>query len=373
MRILVTGGAGFIGRHLVESLAEAGHSVVIYDSYDEQVHVRGAGQSMTDLPGRVIEGDIRDYESLKACILDEDVEVIFHEAAAVGVGQSMYEIARYVEVNSLGTANLLDILANNKHEVRKIIVASSMSIYGEGTFECLQHGRIYPKVRTQQQLTRREWEFRCSECGEFLVSLPTDENKHLNPTSIYATTKRDQEEMFLQFGEAYKIPSVALRYFNVYGQGQSISNPYTGVAAIFAGRLLNNRPPFIFEDGGQSRDFVHVSDIVKANLMAMEKDEADYQVFNVGTGRPVTVLEVANVLSQSLGKNIEPELLGKYRAGDIRHCFSDISRIRSHLGFEPEMSFEEGMKDLVEWLSAQKADDHLQDALTELEKRHLTG
>jgi dTDP-L-rhamnose 4-epimerase len=361
--VLVTGGAGFIGSYLVDALVREGHSVRVFDSLEPQVH--GTGRRAPDYlnpSAELVIGDVRDRDALQEAL--DGIDVVFHFAAAVGVGQSMYEIHRYVEANTLGGATLLDILANDRHGVRKLVVASSMSIYGEGKYECEECGVAYPQLRSEEQLRARRWEMLCPECGAETRPLPTDESKTLYPTSIYAVTKRDHEEMFLCFGRAYNVPTVALRFFNVYGPRQALSNPYTGVAAIFSSRLLNGRPPVIYEDGLQSRDFVHVEDIVRACLLAMESDKADYQVFNVGTGRPLSVLAVAKVLIDNLADGqIEPEIVGQYRRGDIRHCFADIGKIREVLGFVPQVSFEDGVADLIAWVGEQHVADafHLVD------------
>jgi len=374
MKVLVTGGAGFVGSHLVDELVARGHDVVVYDSLDAQVHVDGGSKPVYLAEGaRFIKGDVRDRERLEKCLLSDGIEVVFHEAAVVGVGQSMYEIRRYVDVNSVGTATLLDILANSKHHVRKIVVASSMSIYGEGSYECAEHGTVYPRLRSSDQLAKHDWEMRCPICGASTSPSLTSEDKPLNPTSTYATSKRDQEELVLQFGLAYGVPAVALRYFNIYGTRQSLSNPYTGVAAIFASRLLNGRRPLIFEDGLQARDFVHVSDIVKANLLAMEQSGADYCALNVGTGRSTTVKDVALTLATQLGLDIEPEILGEFRAGDIRNCVADIADIRQRLDFTPATQFADGMHELAGWLREAESEDRSEVAMMELRKHGLTS
>lgn len=365
MKILVTGGAGFVGSHLVDELTKK-HEVIIYDNLEPQVH-----KNIPDYlnsSAEFVREDIRNRTKLKGALAD--CEVVFHQAAMVGVGQSMYQIERYMDVNTMGTAKLLDILANEEHDVKKLIVASSMSIYGEGKYECSECGIIYPLLRSNEQLKKKEWEMKCPSCGKIIKPVPTDENKPLQPTSIYAISKKDQEEMCLAVGKAYGIPTVALRYFNIYGPRQALSNPYTGVCAIFSSRIKNGNPPIIFEDGLQTRDFISVHDIVEANLLVMEKSTANYEVFNVGTGKPVSILDIANTLSKLYGKAPRPEIVNKFRAGDIRHCFASISKIQN-LGFKPLFSFEDGMRELVEWGKTQEADDKSDTAYQELKARGL--
>jgi dTDP-L-rhamnose 4-epimerase len=370
-KILVTGGAGFIGSFLVDALIERGHEVRIYDALVPQVH--GAEQPLPpylNAAAEFIKGDVRDRDELARAL--EGVDVVYHLAAAVGVGQSMYQIQYYTEMNSLGGAVLLDILANAKHNVRKMVVASSMSIYGEGKYECQEHGIVYPRLRSEEQLKARQWEMRCPHCQRDVQPLPTDEDKPLYPTSIYAVTKRDHEEMFLSTGVAYGIPAVALRFFNTYGPRQALSNPYTGVMAIFSGRLLNEQPPIIYEDGQQSRDFIHVRDIVQGLLLAMERPEADYQVFNLGTGVPTSVLEIAGMLSEHLtGGEIKPEIRNQFRAGDIRHCYADVTAARRLLGFKPSISLAEGLEDLLAWVREQSAEDRFDQVERELATKSL--
>jgi dTDP-L-rhamnose 4-epimerase len=367
MKILVTGGAGFIGSHLVDRLAEK-NEVVVLDNLESQVHTNGAPTYLNEQAGYIFE-DIRTAETLKKAI--EGVEVIFHEAAAVGVGQSMYEISKYVEVNTCATASLLHLLVNTEHEVKKLIVASSQSIYGEGAYSCEQCGPVYPLLRSENQLKQRQWEIRCTSCGRIASPVPTTESKPLNPSSIYAITKRDQEEMCLAVGKAYGLPTVALRYFNVYGPRQSLNNPYTGVCAIFSARIKNNNPPLIFEDGRQMRDFISVHDVVNANIAAMKNVKSNYEVFNVGTGRPTTIIDIASTLARLFNKTITPEVKHKYRAGDTRHCFADISKITSALGFKPKTTFDEGIQDLVAWGKDTEAVDRFEKAQKDLEQRGL--
>lgn len=373
--ILVTGGAGFIGSHLVDALVERGEKIRVLDSLDAQVHGNGTGRPalIEDhvAAGRVefLKGDVRDPDVVDEAL--EGIEVVFHQAAAVGVGQSMYRIADYVGSNSVGAAVLLERIVHGDAPVRKMIVASSMSIYGEGKYRCARHGIVHPPLRTADQFQRGEWEMQCPECGQELEPLPTDEGKPVDPTSVYAITKRDHEELFLTVGKAYDIPTVALRYFNVYGPRQSLGNPYTGVAAIFTSRLLNGQPPLVFEDGRQSRDFIHVSDIVRANLLALDSEEANGRVYNVGTGRRLDLLEMIDALRERLG-GPEPKIVGKFRKGDIRHCYGDIGRIEEELGFEPRVPFEDGIEDLAAWAADQEPEDRVAEATRELEAAGLT-
>jgi dTDP-L-rhamnose 4-epimerase len=370
-RILVTGGAGFIGSFLVDALVERGHDVRVYDALVPQVH--GAKQALPSYlnpNAEFVQGDVRDRESLAKAL--DGVDVVFHLAAAVGVGQSMYEIEYYTSANTLGGAVLLDLLANTKHRVRKILVASSMSIYGEGKYHCDEHGPVYPKLRPDAQLQARDWEMKCPRCGRDVSLLPTDEEKPLYPTSIYAITKRDHEEMFLSTGFAYGIPAVALRFFNTYGPRQALSNPYTGVMAIFSGRLLNRQPPVIYEDGQQSRDFIHVRDIVQGLLLAMDKPEADHQVFNLGTGVPSSISHVAEMLTRHLtGGEVQPQILNQFRAGDIRHCYADVTKAHDLLGFEPRITLQEGLGDLLAWVGEQTAQDRFAQVERELAAKAL--
>lgn len=367
MRTLVTGGAGFIGSHVVQELVRRGDQVVVLDSLEEQVH----GGATPDLPASVelIVGDVGDREAADRALAG--VDRVVHLAAAVGVGQSMYEIARYTERNTMQTAIFLERLVAQRPMPARLVVASSMSIYGEGEYECSEHGRMAPPPRPEEQLLARQWELVCPHCDGELRPVGTRETKPLIPTSIYAITKRDHEELCLVTGGAYGIPAVALRFFNVYGPGQALSNPYTGVAAIFASRLLNGRPPIIFEDGEQSRDFIHVSDIVRAITLALESEKAAGHAVNLGTGRPSTVAQIAQALSAGLDVDIEPIRNGQYRAGDIRHCVADAQRARELLDFEAATTLEDGMRALLEWLADQEAVDRVDDATRELAARGL--
>lgn len=368
--ILVTGGAGFVGSHLVDALLAAGHKVRIFDNLTPQVH----GEAVPDYlspEAELVRGDMQDASAVRRAL--DGVEVVFHMAAAVGVGQSMYEISHYMGTNTQGTAILLQELLNRRSKVQKLIVASSMSIYGEGKYLCAQCGETASQLRSNEQLKTRQWEMACQQCGGVLTPSPTDESKPLQCSSIYALSKKDQEEMTLLFGRTYSLPVVALRFFNIYGPRQALSNPYTGVAAIFASRLLNGNPPLVFEDGKQMRDFVSVQDIVQANLLAMEHSGGDGMALNVGSGEPVSILEVALALAKALQSDVPPELTDKYRAGDIRHCFADISAARAHLGYTPKVRFAEGIKDLVAWLRLQQPQDRAAEAVAQLSNFGLTA
>jgi dTDP-L-rhamnose 4-epimerase len=283
----------------------------------------------------------------------------------------MYEIHRYVRANDLGTAVLLEAILERRPQIKKLVVASSMSIYGEGAYTCAKCGSVSPQLRPVEQLLERRWELECPKCGEHLSPAPTPEDKPLFPTSVYAVTKQDQEQFCLAVGRSYGIPSVALRYFNVYGTRQALSNPYTGVCAIFSARLLNANRPLVFEDGEQTRDFVHVSDIVRANLLALDSNRANYEAINIGTGVATSIRAVSRLLAEGLGLNLDPEIVGKYREGDIRHCVADISKAKALLGYEPQVSLERGIPELLSWVRAQAAQDQVASATAELESRQL--
>ncbi len=370
MRVLVTGGAGFIGSHLVDRLLLAGHEVRVLDSLDPQVHSGWPDYLAADVER--IEGDVRDHAAVKGAL--KGVDRLVHLAAAVGVGQSMYEIERYTSVNAIGAAVVLEEAMGVRAQLEKVVVASSMSIYGEGLYRCPAEDVLHaPEPRSDAQLSRREWELVCPSCETPLEPTGTPESKALQPLSIYAVGKRDHEEMFLAWGRAYKVPTTALRFFNVYGPRQALSNPYTGVAAIFASRLLNGRPPVVFEDGRQSRDFVHVTDIAAGIEAALEPDSGDFRAINLGTGVSTSVHRVAEVLARELGVDVQAELRQEYRAGDIRHCFADVSLARQELGYEPHVVFDDGMSELAEWLAGQEAEDRVEEATAALIKRGLAG
>jgi dTDP-L-rhamnose 4-epimerase len=370
MNVLITGGGGFIGSHLADRLLADGHHVRAFDNLDPQVHADDERPGYLAHGVEFVAGDVRDREALRSAL--DGVDTVVHFAAAVGVGQSMYEIERYTSINAIGAAVLLEEVVERRDTVRKLLVASSMSIYGEGQYKNPRTAEagIAPGLRPEAQLAARNWDV-LGDDGLPLDPQPTAETKPLRPTSIYAINKRDHEEMTLAVGAAYGIPSVALRFFNVYGERQALSNPYTGVAAIFASRLLNDRPPLVFEDGAQTRDFIDVRDIARACALALTSDAANGRALNVGTGVPTSVLRVAEVLARGLDKDIEPEIANEYRAGDIRHCYADTRLAEELLGFRAEIPFERGMEDLLEWLQGQQAADSVDAARDALVQRGL--
>jgi dTDP-L-rhamnose 4-epimerase len=331
------------------------------DNLTPQVHGGGARPEYLAADVELRIGDVRDPDAVRQALAG--VDAVVHLAARVGVGQSMYEIAEYTSANAVGTAVLLEALA--EAPVAKLVVASSMSVYGEGLYRSFDGAEVEPPERTREQLERREWEL------PGLEPLPTPERKRTVASSIYALTKFDQERASLVVGAAYGIPTVALRLFNTYGTRQALSNPYTGVLAIFAARLLNDRAPLIFEDGLQRRDFVSVHDVARAFALALEGDGGDGEAMNVGSGRSVTVREIGEQLGATVGKRIEPEVTGEYRVGDIRHCFADIALARERLGYEPQVSSEDGLVELAAWLEGQVADDRVDTAASELARRGL--
>lgn len=370
MKILVTGGAGFIGSHLVDRLVKEGHMVRIFDNLDLQVHRNEKPPEYLNKDAEFIKGDVTNRKELQDAI--NGIDAIYHEASAVGVGQSMYEIEHYVKVNSWGTAILLDILANSKHTIRKVVVAASMSSYGEGVYACASCKKmVRPQLRSNEQMAKKDWELHCPTCHQYLQPEPTDEEEKQNCNSIYAITKKDQEEMILTVCRAYGVPAVALRYFNVYGPRQSLSNPYTGVAAIFLSRLKNNSQPIIYEDGGQTRDFVSVHDVVDLNVKILTDDRANGNVFNVGNGKPLTIKSIAETLAVLLEVDVSPIVTQTFRKGDVRHCYADMSKAKKVLGWKPSVSFKEGMKELIAWSKDTEAVDLFDEASNKLKEKGL--
>lgn len=366
-RLLVTGGCGFIGRHVAAELLAHGHEVRLFDALIEQVH--GSGVPNAPDGAEVVRGDVRDAETLRRAL--RDCTGVIHLAAEVGVGQSMYEIARYVGANDLGTAVLLEALMDAP--VERIVVASSMSVYGEGYY-VTRDGRVLDAIRRRpEDLRAGRWD-PMSEAGEPLTAVPTDEDKRPDLASIYALTKFAQERAVMIFGDAYETEAVALRLFNVFGAGQALSNPYTGVLANFASRIAKGARPTVFEDGMQRRDFVHVEDVARAFRLAWEAPAAAGEVFNVGSGRACTITEVAELLAAEMGRpDLSPEILGRARAGDIRNCFADISKARHLLGYDPTRSLDDSLGPFVEWVRGETVEDRNAEMRRNLEARRLVS
>lgn len=370
-RILITGGAGFIGSHLANLLSENGYDVSVLDNLEVQVHGQIERPAYLSQDVELVRGDILERDSIVSALKGADA--VFHFCAMVGVGQSQYQITRYTATNVLGTATLLDVLANERHTVGRLVVASSMSVYGEGLYRRPSDGvLVIPPSRSEQQFSAGDFEIRDPQTNEVLEPEATPESKPLNCESIYALNKKDQEEYCLLFGRTYGLPVTACRFFNVYGPHQSLNNPYTGVVAIFTSRIKNGASPLIYEDGLQSRDFIDVRDVARACLLILEDQRADGKVFNVGTGQQTTILELADTLADIAGKNVTPEVTGKYRKGDIRHCYADITRVKA-LGFQPSISLHEGLQHFYTWSEQVQAIDQLQRAHTELEDLGLIG
>jgi dTDP-L-rhamnose 4-epimerase len=369
--ILVTGGAGYIGSHLVDALVGRDYTVTVLDNLEPQVHRSGAWPSYANPKATYVKGDVRDRSVFEPLVLAS--QAVVHFGAAVSVGQSMYQVDRYVDVNTRGTALLLDILVNTKHKVEKVLVASSIGVYGEGAYECATHGSVAPTIRPEAQLAIRDWEQHCPHCGAHVRSVPTPEGKALYRDNIYSMTKYHQEEMVLLIGKTYGIPSVAPRFFNVYGPRQSLSNPYAGVAAIWLSRLLNGKQPIVFEDGGQLRDFVSIHDVVDCLVLMLEQPGADYLPVNVGSGQTITILEIATLLARLLGSPIEPQVTQTGRKFDIRHNTADITRAQQTLGFAPKVTLDEGFSELIEWAKTTPdvAVDFFDKALQELQDKGL--
>ena len=358
MQVLVIGGAGFVGSHTVDALLRHGHAVRVADNLDAQVHPTGEPPEYLNRAAGVRPRGSAGHRSAAQIVGGHGRGILF--AGAVGVGDSMYRIRHYAEANVMGAANFLEILANDRHSIQKVVLSSSVTVYGEGKYQCAKHGIVFPALRSPDQIAERQWEPVCAveqgsrRCGQQLQALPMDEEKPLAPQSVYAITKQTQEQMFLTVGRTYNVPVAVLRYFNVFGTRQALANPYTGVAKIFAASLSRGEAPILYEDGLQSRDFVHVRDVVQANLLALEKSEANHEVFNVGTGRPTSVMEVAAALAKIQHFRGELKASNRCRAGDVRHCWADISKIQKRLGYEPRSVFPLGLEDVVEWSASRR-------------------
>ena len=375
-RILITGGLGFIGMHLVQVLQERKQRILLFDNLSPQIH--GA---VPDLSWRsllrsagveVLRGDVRRAADWEKVLIDVDVKCVVHLAAETGTAQSMYEISRYTDTNVGGTAALLNYLANHKHKVSKIILASSRSVYGEGAYRCRPCGVVYPPMRADLRLRSAGWEPQCPACGGEIQAIATPECAQTAPASIYAATKLAQEDLLRIASKALGIPAVIFRFQNVYGEGQSLKNPYTGILSIFSNQLRMGKTVHLYEDGQESRDFVHVSDIARALVLGLTSDGADGATLNVGSGHPTSVEQVALLLQERLGGKTRPIISGQYRLGDIRHGYADLTAIRACLQYAPEVSLDEGLTRFAEWVKAQPAEpDRLDKATGELVARGL--
>lgn len=370
MRVLLTGGAGFIGSHTADLLIEQGHEVTIVDSLVEQVH-HSTKPSYLNPKAEFFRDDIADVDTWKKHLKEKDV--ILHLASMAGLAQSMYEPYKYTLANVQGTASMYEALIKDttvRKHIKKIILASSKTVYGEGAYECSTHGRVYPGLRPAGQLEKQDWEVRCPECAEQMRPTPIPEAKPPQCLSLYALTKYSSEQMAALYEETLKIPTVEFRYFSVFGPRQSLSNPYTGVCSIFLSRIKNGNPPVIFEDGNQMRDFIFVEDVARANALAVEKEEAS-GILNIGSGEGQTINNVACTIGEVLGKDVTPQCEGKFRYGDTRHDLSDNAAARRVLGFKPRHTFKEGIKRLVEWGEGEEAWDTFEQA--EEERKRLLG
>jgi dTDP-L-rhamnose 4-epimerase len=345
-RALVTGGAGLIGSHVTDLLLREGWKVRVLDNLEPNTHRRGKPAWISQ-EAEFIVGDLRDLDTITAAL--EKIDIVFHQAA---YGGYMPEIAKYVHVNSLGTAQMLEVIREKKLPIKKIVVASSQAVYSEGAGECPNHGLVFPPVRPVEQLRKGDWQVHCPICGAITKSVPTPENAPVGGETVYGLTKVDQERLVLLWGKQIGIPTVALRYSCTYGPRQSIFNPYTGVIAIFCTRLLNNLPPVLYEDGEQTRDFSFVEDIARANLLAAEMDKLDGLPANVGSGSGVSIREIAETISNALKIDIAPEVNGEFRPGEMRHLTSDTRRIRS-AGYEPRVDLAEGIRRYIDWIRTQ--------------------
>jgi len=370
--ILITGGSGFIGSRLCEKLYDRRYNITILDNLSEQIHGTTESSLFKKIKGKCtfIKGDVRNKEDWKKAIRGQDI--IVHLAAETGTGQSMYEIEKYNDVNIMGTAHLLEILANTEHSVKKMIIASSRAIYGEGKYNCKIHGDQYPFQRKEIDMERAEFNAKCEICNVELNLLATDEKSKIHPSSIYGINKQQQEQMVMLIGDSLGIPSVAFRYQNVYGPGQSLSNPYTGILSIFSTRILNGNNLDVYEDGLESRDFVFIDDVIDATILGIEKKEANGEVFNIGSGVATSVLEVANSLKRLYNSEISISISGKYRLGDIRHNYADLNKARTLLGFIPKYNFQKGILKFVSWVKSQEVmEDKYEKSVQELKDKGL--
>lgn len=372
--ILITGGAGFIGSNLSLKLITKGYKVTVLDNLSKQIHGENPNESSLYLAIKdkvnFIKGDVSNRQDLGKALENQDA--IIHLAAETGTGQSMYEIEKYNNVNIMGTAIMWDIIANQKHSVKKVVVASSRAIYGEGKYICKTHEDVYPIARKELDMSKGDFNVKCPFCASNVELVATTENSKIHPTSIYGFTKQAQEEMSMIAGKSLNIPVVAFRYQNVYGPGQSLSNPYTGILSIFSTRIKNGNEIAVFEDGKESRDFVYIDDVVDATILGLEKDEANFESFNVGTGERTDVLTVAQTLKEKYNASVEVKITGNFRLGDIRDNFADISKAQKLLGFIPKVTFKKGISNFVDWVNTQDIQkDNYQESIEEMKRKGL--
>jgi dTDP-L-rhamnose 4-epimerase len=373
--ILITGGAGFIGSNLALKLIEKGYVVTVLDNLSPQIHGNDPDNSsplFTSVKDKVnfINGTVTSKADWEQALQGQDI--IVHFAAETGTGQSMYEIQKYVGVNITGTAIMLDILANQPHQVKKVIVASSRSIYGEGKYNSAEIGVVYPKQRTQNYMDNGDFEVKYPGCTQQLELMATDEESKIHPSSVYGITKQNQEQMIMTVCPTLNIAPVAFRYQNVYGPGQSLKNPYTGILSIFSTQIKNGNGINIFEDGKETRDFVFINDVIDATILGIEKEKANNEVFNVGTGVATDVITVANTLIKNYGIDAHVNITGNYRLGDIRHNYADLTKIRCKLGFNPKYTFSDGIKLFTDWVNTQQVEmDNYLKSIGEMKIRGL--
>jgi len=371
--VLITGGAGFIGSNLALALLKKGYQVTVLDNLSPQIHGDATNSQLyLSIKDKVkfIEGDVCKEADWRRALDKQDIVV--HLAAETGTGQSMYQVKKYTDVNINGTAILLDLLTNSTHQVKKLIIASSRAIYGEGKYQSPTHGIVYPTHRQESDMLNGDFEVKCPFSGENAQVLATDEESKIHPSSIYGITKQNQEQMCMVTGKSLGLPVVAFRYQNVYGPGQSLKNPYTGILSIFSTRILNHNDIQIFEDGTESRDFVFIDDVVDATISGIEKDEANYQAFNVGTGVSTSVSTVAQTLKSLYEADIKIKITGGFRLGDIRHNYADLSKIQQHLGFKPRFDFKQGITQFVNWVKTQNVEaDNFDKSIQEMKAKGL--
>ena len=372
--VLITGGAGFIGSNLAIKLIKKGYNVRVLDNLNPQIHGDNPDNSYTYnlIKNKVdfIKGTVESKDDWKRAI--KGIDVIVHLAAETGTGQSMYDIDHYVSVNIGGTAKMWDVLTNEQNQVKKVVVAASRAVYGEGKFECEEHGVVYPISRVEEDMSKGDFEVKCPICGKNVKMLPTDEESELHPTSVYGFSKEAQETLSLLVGKSINIPVVAFRFQNVYGPGQSLKNPYTGILSIFSTRIKNNNDINIFEDGKETRDFVYIEDVTDAVSLGIEKEAANYQIFNVGSGEKIDVLTVANTLKSKYNSNVKIIVSGNYRLGDIKDNIADLTKIHNLLGYEPKVNFIQGISNFVDWVEKQKIEkDNYEISIEEMKRKGL--